>query len=55
MTFEKDELLSSFSRMHGKYEFTRKQARVLDEYMDDMCTMCMLDTIKEWDAEPALV
>ena len=38
-----------FSERHGKYEFTEKQKRVLDETMDSLCTACLLDAIKTWD------
>jgi hypothetical protein len=46
----KDLFCIMFSERHGKYTLTDKQKRVLDETMDTLCTACLLDAIKEWDA-----
>jgi hypothetical protein len=54
MILVKDFFTMMHSINHGQYEFTSAQNRILTDN-DSLHTACMLDAIKEWDAEPASV
>jgi hypothetical protein len=54
MILIKDFFAMLYSGNHGRYEFTSTQNRILMDN-DSLHTACMLDTIKEWESEPASV